>query len=254
MPDRIPKIYYSNAGEETDAETLRRRNNRMIQTTIVGIFLLILVLVLVLGWNPQIMDENPQPTGEASEDIDTSQDPLQTSYTGENIKRTISGDEFTIVPVANYEISAMLESMKSYSASLGFNVDRLYAKISPVDLCLVWGKLAEPGYDKYITYRQGKRNCEARSSAEAPFDFNYQITHVSNNHIIPATENVHNAIKSIQNKEKVVLKGVLVNVMLKSNGQEYMFLKTSLIRSDWGLEGCEVFYVEKVRIGNKIYE
>ena len=31
------------------------------------------------------------------------------------------------------------------------------SKISPVDLAIVWGKLAEPEFDKYITYSQGNR-------------------------------------------------------------------------------------------------
>ncbi len=257
MSDRTTKMYYSNVDEEIDSQTiLRQKNDRMIRNTIGVLFLSILVVAVALGWSfpPQIKDETLQPTGEVLNDIDTSHDPIQADYTGEPIKRKISGDEFTIIPVASYEISAVLVSMKPYSELLGFAEDRLYAKISQIDLCLAWGQLAEPEYDRYMTYSQGKRYCSAQSGKDAPLDFNSQINHWSNNHIIPATENVHNAIKSLKNKEKVVLKGSLVNVQFESNGQEYMFLKSSLSRTDSGYDACEVFYVNSVRIGNKIYE
>jgi hypothetical protein len=143
--------------------------------------------------------------------------------------------------------------MRTYSSASSDPAEKLYAKIAPVDLCLAWGKLAVPENVRntsFSDYSAGKRFCEFKPKAEMPFDGKYFETHISNNHIIPATENVYNAIKNINEHEKVALKGYLVNVYLGGN----LFMKTSLTRKDEWDGACEVFYVEKVRIGNKIYE
>ncbi len=128
-----------------------------------------------------------------------------------------------MVPLATYEISAILQSKRFYSAFDVDPEDRLYSKLVPVYLCLVWGKLAEPEYDKKIRYNQGKRNCEWRTDDELPVGYKYVKSHFSNNHIIPANENIHTAIRDINIKEKVVLQGFLVNVFLKSNEKEAFF-------------------------------
>ncbi len=154
----------------------------------------------------------------------------------------------------NYEISAVVESSKWYSELLGFEDDRIYAKIAPVDLCLAWRKLAEPENERNMTFVQGKRNCQSWGNASIPVTDSYFRSHISNNHIIPATQNIINAIRSLKKRDKIVLKGYLVNVLLERYGNNYTFLKTSVMRGDWGLEGCEVIYVTYVRIGNKIYE
>ncbi len=60
-------------------------------------------------------------------------------------------------------------------------------------------------------------------------------SHLSNNHIIHATENVKKAVETMKVGDKVVL-------------------KTSVTRTDDSDGACEVFYVKSVRIGNKIYE
>lgn len=255
--------YYSGADERVEDERVRRKkNNRTVIKAIFGLFLIISALAVMLNSGGVILGElglGQPPAGAAFEnldaEIDASYDPLQTSYEGTAIKRVVSGDEYTMVPVASYEISAILESKRFYSAFDVDPEDRLYSKLVPVDLCLVWGKLAEPEYDKYFRYNQGKRNCEWRTDVELPIDYKYVKSHFSNNHIIPANEKIYDAVKGINIKEKVVLKGYLVNVFLKSDEFDGIFLQTSLRRTDGDDgKGCEVFYVDKVRIGNKVYE
>lgn len=264
MPEPKKGLYYYNvADENADDERVRhQKNNRMLIKTIISLLLIISALAVALNSGDIILSElglcHP-PAGAAFEnldtDIDTSHDPLQASYKGEAIKRVVSKDEYTIVPLATYEISAMLESKRFYSASDVDPEDRLYSKLVPVDLCVVWGKLVELAIDTKIRYNQGKRNCEWRTDVELPVDYKYVKSHFSNNHIIPANENIHNAIRGINLKEKVVLPGYLVNVFLKKDEKESLFLQTSLKRTDGDDgKGCEVFYVKSVRIGNKIYE
>jgi len=191
--------------------------------------------------------DRPKMTGIESDEIDTSRDPIQSSYKSDepNI-REIKNGLFTITPVAEYKISGVVVSKETYSS--GWD-----GEISPVDLTIVWGKLAEPEYDRYVTYSQENRWYFYQYQPGSPFDNSFVISHSANNHIIPANENIHEAIKTIGKKDKVVLEGVLVNIKGTYKGQPVTW-NSSLSRTDTGNGSCELFYVSKVRIDTKIYE
>ncbi len=203
--------------------------------------LTILFLCFVFGC------DRPKMTGVESDEIDTSRDPIQSSYKSDepNI-REIKNGLFTMIPVAEYRISGVVVSKKTYSS--GWD-----GEISPVDLTIVWGRLAEPEYDRHVTYSQGNRWYFYQYQPGSPFDNSFVISHSANNHIIPANENIHEAIKTIGKKDKVVLEGVLVNIKGTYKGQPVIW-NTSLSRKDTGNGSCELFYVSKVRIDTKIYE
>lgn len=258
MSDRTPKIYYYDnaADEQTESQAHCQQNRRVFRITLVVLFLLISVVAVALGWDEQVSAElgfGPEPTSDALDEIDTSHDPLQTPYTGDDVikKLEFEGNEFKILPVAGYEISGILGSKKSYSAMKISTGDRWYAKIAPIDLCIVWGKLAEPEYYKYMAFSQYNRFCYPKIKEGSPLngDYSYLNPHLSNNHIIPANENVKKAVEAIKTGDKIVLKGLLVNVDLNGN----FILKTSVSRTDESDGACEIIYVKSVRIGNKIY-
>jgi hypothetical protein len=186
-------------------------------------------------------------TGVESDEIDTSQDPIQASYkSDEPIIKEIKDGHFTMTPVAEYKISGMVVGKETYST--GWD-----GEISPVDLAIVWGKLAISEYDQYITYSQRNRWYFYQYKAGCPFDNSFVISHSANNHIIPANENIHEAVKTIGGKDIVVLEGVLVNIKGTYKGQPVTW-NTSLSRKDTGNGSCELFYVSKVRINTKVYE
>lgn len=189
----------------------------------------------------------PQQTGVELETIDTSQDPIQTSYrVDEPIMREIKNGHFTITPVARYKISGIVVCKKTYSSEWE-------GKISPLDLAIVWGKLGGPEYDRYITYRQSNRWYFYQCKAGSPFDNSFVVSHSANHHIIPANETIGLAIQTIGNKEKVVLEGFLVNIAGTYKGRPVTW-NTSLTRKDTGPGSCELFYVSKVRIDTKVFE
>ena len=201
----------------------------------------IIILSLLFGC------DKPELTGIEIEDIDTFQDPLQASYQSEEpMILRMKDDIFTITPLAKYKLFGVVVSKKSYS-------DDWNSKISPIDLAIVWGRLAEPEYERYITYRQSNRWYFYKYKQESPFDDFYVITHSANNHIIPANENIDRAIKTIKEKDKVVLEGFLVNVKGTYNGRP-VFWNTSLSRTDTGKGSCELFYVSKIRRDTRVYE
>jgi hypothetical protein len=203
--------------------------------------ILSLLILLLYGCS------GPDPTSMEFEDIDTSQEPSQTPFaSNEIITMEIKDGLFTIKPLARYKASVMVASKKSYSYGWA-------AKVAPTDLAIVWGKLAEPGYNKYITYSQSDRWYFFEYKPETPFNASYIIKHSSNNHIIPATENIQKAVKSIKKKQRIILEGFLVNLTGTYKGEK-VWWNSSLTRNDTGDNSCELFYVTKIRIGNNVYQ
>lgn len=239
---------------------LNEINNKPSRSEHLGwgsILMLIFVLIIAGMFIIDRTINQPQPVTEVFEAINTTQEPLQIPYMQkEPIIKEIEDMKLRIYPVAKFKASVMVVSKKFYPGALGFLAskrDKILAKISPVDLCVVWGELAEPEYSKYVNYWQSGRWCYFRVAAGSPFTTSYVYTHFANIHVIPANENIYRAIENIKIKQKVVMEGYLVNVEADYDGEK-LYWRTSLTRNDRGYGSCELFYVKRIRIGEKIYE
>ncbi len=189
----------------------------------------------------------PQKSGIDFDQIDTSADPVQKPCpSNDPILIETKDGQFGLTPVAEYKLSGMVVSKETYS-------DDWNANVSPIDLAIVWGKLTEPEHKKYVSFSQRNRWYFYEYKPESPLDNSYIISHSSNNHIIPANENISLALKTIQKKEKVILEGLLVNLKGTFKGGTVHW-NTSLTRKDTGDGSCELFYVTKVRINTDVYE
>ena len=178
--------------------------------------------------------------------LDTSGYPIQFSdISEESITFASNNLNLEFSPIAKYTITAKVVSKKKYSK--GWD-----AKISPYDLALAWGNLAELHNKKYIKYNQILRFYFYEYSAECPFDKIYISAHSSNNHIIPANKNIYKAIKIIKKNYLIKLEGFLINIKGKYKGGIVSW-NSSLTRTDTGDGACELLYVKEVRVGSKIY-
>ncbi|MEK7823236.1 MAG: hypothetical protein AAB228_03255 [Nitrospirota bacterium] len=189
----------------------------------------------------------PAPTDVASGEIDTSSEPEQIPVQNKGqVIINLKNGKFSLKPVAEYSINAEVVSKKSYS--YGWQ-----AELAPIDLALAWGKLTEPESEKYVTFSQSDRWYYFEYKNDSPLNESYIVTHSSNNHIIPANENIQLAIKSIKKKDKVILRGFLVNAQGKYDNMDFWW-NSSLTRNDTGDSSCEIFYVTKVNNGDYVYE
>lgn len=189
----------------------------------------------------------PVPTDVASGEIDTSSEPEQIPVQNKGqVIINLKNGKFSLKPVAEYSINAEVVSKKSYS--YGWQ-----AELAPIDLALAWGKLTEPESEKYVTFSQSDRWYYFEYKNDSPLNESYIVTHSSNNHIIPANENIQLAIKSIKKKDKVILRGFLVNAQGKYDNMDFWW-NSSLTRNDTGDSSCEIFYVTKVNNGDYVYE
>lgn len=208
-------------------------------------FLSLILTVLILCFLSAC--SRPQKSGMDFDEFDTSRDPIQRSVTSNDpILIETKESHYTLTPVAEYQLAGKVVSKETYS--YGWE-----GEISPIDLAIAWGKLTEPEYEKYVSFSQRNRWYFYEYKPESPLDNSYIIFHSSNNHIIPATENISLALKTIKKKDKVMLEGFLVNLKGTYRGGT-VTRNTSMTRKDTGDGSCEIVYVTKIRINTDVYE
>ncbi len=206
-----------------------------------GVVFAVILVIAFLGC------DRPKPTALDFDKIDISQDPVQSPCSSEElILQKVKDASFTLTRMARYQVNGLAISKEYYSEDWD-------SMISPVDLLMVWGELAEREYGRHITFTHGGRWYHYKWKEGSPVDPAYIIAHSSNNHIIPANKNIYRAIRQIKKKDQVVLEGFLVNLKGTFKGRPVSW-NTSLSRTDTGNGSCEIFYVSKVRIDTKVYE
>ena len=144
---------------------------------------------------------------------------------------------FNVQPLAEFTLTARVLSNKSYKWSWGNEAD-----LSPVDLALGWGPMADSNNLKNIKVTQRGRwyYWRANGSAISRKD----IEHNSGNmHIIPATDGVYDKVTTLSKGHVLELSGYLVEVT-----KEGWTWRSSLSRTDTGDKACEVFYVKQVKV------
>lgn len=203
---------------------------------------LILLFVLFLSCS------RPVPTDYDSSEINAAEEPIQENIEGEPpITFEKKGWTFTITPKAHYKISGEVISAKKYH--YGFNT-----LLSPVDIALVFGELYSNGLYTQIKWSQSGRWYWWKYGPSFPKqDDRYIARWSSNNHIIPSTDNVKKAAKSVSRGDLIVLEGYLVYIDGKKGDQSFWW-RSSLSRTDTGDGSCEVLYLKRIKIGENVYE
>jgi hypothetical protein len=116
--------------------------------------------------------------------------------------------------------------------------------VSPLDLGIVWGDLAEPGRAEGISFRAVHRGVRFRPEpgTALPVDWEEQIT---NNHLIPADPAVNAALMAVAVGDRVRLRGYLVVV----TGEGILPWRSSTRRDDNTIfGGCEIILVTGVEV------
>ena len=139
---------------------------------------------------------------------------------------------YTVTPLATFHIEARVLSKEKYSFDRG-------AELSPVDLALGWGKMSDEEVLKEIEISQSGRWYSWHVD-HFPISRKEIETHSANMHMIPANEEVENALKSVRTGEVVILDGYLI----KAEGNDGSRWVSSLSRNDTGAHACEVFFVK----------
>ncbi len=209
----------------------------------------ILIIILIFGvlaglyyyYNkPEIISFDDSP-------INTNKTPRQTTlFRPKSIEHKTGLLNLSINPMARYSISARVLAKRRY-------VRGWESEISPWDIVFGWGEAADETKTENLRIKQAVRWYSFRIKGEMELSAKYISRHTSNNHIIPANNNIRKVILFLQKSEIVYMEGYLVNVSGKK-GNQNIHWNTSLSRDDTGMGACEIFYVDLVKIGNKVYK
>jgi hypothetical protein len=163
------------------------------------------------------------------------EDPVQGRVFGADAN-PIKIDDFTITPVASFDIRARILSKKAYR---GGNE----GKLSPFDLALGWGQMSNSVVLNELTITQSNRWYHWKTR-DFPIPRRDIETHSGNMHIIPANDNVRDVLKDAKKGQIASIRGYLVNIR-KPDGWRW---NSSRSRNDTGKGACEIVYAETMSL------
>ncbi|HMA63522.1 MAG TPA: hypothetical protein VKP78_12785 [bacterium] len=195
------------------------------------IILLILILIMV-GFGIWILISNYEPD-KIEPGIQVNATPIQEKIT-EDI--TFQKDEFTIIPLASFEIKGKILSKKRYR--LGKESD-----LSPFDLALGWGKMSDESVLEKIKIWQSGRWYRWKTK-KYPIPRREIEKNSANMHIVPANKDIKRKVKGADEWDIIELKGYLIKVIAEDD----WIWKSSLTRNDTGDNACELIWVEDFEV------
>jgi hypothetical protein len=212
--------------------------------------ILIVVAVLVLAgfsWFLFGWITGPKPVSlSTGKDVDISCDPLQRDIAEDTlIVRDYGSSRAHFKLLASYDVSGLLVGKRRYTKGIS-------ARLSPWDYALAWGEL--PKHMKHLRFKQIVRFCLYQYGPSLPIPPSYIESHMSNNHLIPATPNLRKALARSRKNTPVRLEGYLVSLWVERNGSRTYGWRSSTTREDKGNGACELIYVTRLHANGMVYE
>ena len=190
---------------------------------------LFIIMVIFVGWRYC----SPDAIHYAAPDKVIDKAPLQAEVAD---LPPIPFDDYAIQPMAEFTLEARVLAREDYW--LGRETD-----LSPTDLVLGWGEMADPEVVKQINIRQSGRWYFWQVDS-FPIPRRNIETQSANMHLIAANDEVARTLKQIRPGQLITLQGYLVNV----NADDGWRWRSSLTRDDTGANACELIYVKQLKI------
>ncbi len=152
------------------------------------------------------------------------------------------GFRVRLVPRATYQVTG-------YAVEKSTRLLDEWDFVLPMDLALAWGPVAAPEVLSRLDFHLSRRYVSWRWKGSPPLDPGALTTHIANNHLIPASEQVARALDEVRVGDLVTLAGKLVDVRVSdAQGRVRFESRTSLVRTDVGSGACEQIWVEGVAV------
>lgn len=203
--------------------------------------------------------------------ISVLEDPVQVNYTEEQrkektfvYKSLLNGNKITLIPVADYKISGLVVATNRFFLikTEFFDSAALY------DIGISWGRLGDKKfYKKYFECFSRKNEVTGArmlwthyKTLDMPVTLDYATSHWSHTHVVPANNNIMGAMLRVHEWDKIEMEGMLVDMEYENpKKRRKYFSHTSMSRTDSdpgdrGNGSCEVMYVTKVKLRNKVYK
>jgi hypothetical protein len=158
-------------------------------------------------------------------------DPKQTTL--EVGLEPVAHGEYKLKPLARFSLDARILHRKIY------RFDR-ESGLVPVDLALGWGPMSDQSVLDKLRISQSMRFYWYEYQLPPPIPREEIISHSTNVHVIPASNETASFCKSVRQGELVHLEGELV----EATGPAIGTWRSSLSRTDTGNGACELMLVE----------
>jgi hypothetical protein len=118
------------------------------------------------------------------------------------------------------------------------------ADVAPLDIAVGWGPMSDSAVLSDLSISQSGRFYFWHYDEEPPIPRELIESHSANWHLVPASNRVWRALRSLRVGSVVRLEGKLIDI----ETADHAAIKTSLRRDDTGAGACEVIYVESVSV------
>ena len=155
-------------------------------------------------------------------------------------KRDVTGYEVTFNHKKGFKTDALVVGVEKY------NEAGIKNGISPVDVILAWGSIAEKNGETDFAWKITERAYSFSSSTS--FDETEIIRHSSLNHLIGQTDSVTAQLKKLKIGDHVKISGYLVDISAEPQMGDIVKWNTSTKFSDKGLDSSEIVYVTSLEV------
>jgi hypothetical protein len=193
-----------------------------------------------------ILSCGPSPSGSDNAPINFLEAPSMEKQEPGLVRIAKDGYDIAITKKAAYTVRGIVTGRENYYS--GWN-----SLISPADVALCWGKLAENGTYKRLKWSQGNRWYFWFAGDDFGYNNDFIAQHSSNNHIIPATPNLAKAVKGLKEGNVVEMTGHLVDVAAVKKSENYRW-NSSVSTTDRGDGSCEIIYLTRLKVYGKIFQ
>ncbi|MBR1601309.1 MAG: hypothetical protein IJ677_07000 [Alphaproteobacteria bacterium] len=172
---------------------------------------------------------------------------------------------FIVSPKVRYAVTGKVAYVERYSTlwekfAHGHDLSHsIYNDLSPLDLTLVYGSLANKDKYSLINFDHEYRTAKLTYPRNA-ISHNDLINYLNNYHIIPANKRIRHALDTILTDDTIYIEGYLSDVTAIEEPR--FILKTGLRHNQWHEElyggnyapMCFVLYTTKIIINHRVYE
>ncbi len=153
------------------------------------------------------------------------------------------GKEFWVTPLARYDIAGLVVSSNDITSFGDIYHDETSEDVR--DLCLIWGDNLDDNIHHEMKFWSESVSCHIKTKTERAAElFNGEA--LSNNHLLPASQEIRKKIDSVSIGDQVALSGFLVSYAPRESPEAKRV--SSLERTDTGGGACEVLYVNEMTI------
>lgn len=145
-------------------------------------------------------------------------------------------EDYRVTPLARFQVAGRVLGAKRYRSGRE-------AELSPIDLALGWGPMADPGILRAIDVTQGSRFYHWHVDT-FPIPRRDIEQHSANMHLIPVNDEIARRLAEVREDQQVRFKGYLVNI----EAQDGWRWRSSLTRKDRGAGACEVVLVDMLEV------